>query len=213
MDRNSDFVYEKKMQRTAEKLRSNNINPYIIDSIEDLHETIRSLIKSGDTVAVGGSMTLFETGVIDLLKNGEYKFLDRYEKGLTPEATRKIFVDSFDSDAYFTSSNALTTDGVLYNIDGTGNRVAAMIYGPKKVIVVVGKNKIVENIEEAELRLKTIAAPANAKRLNLSTPCATTGICSNCSSKDRICTDFVTIKKQRDPNRMHVLILKEDYGY
>ncbi|MCK5763454.1 MAG: lactate utilization protein [Clostridiales bacterium] len=213
MDTNTNFIIEKRLHRTADNLKRNNINAYVINNLEELHKVIKSLISPNDIVALGGSMTLFETGVIDLLRDGDYQLLDRYEKGLAPEDIRRIFLDSFDADAYFTSTNALTTDGMLYNIDGTGNRVAAMLYGPKKVIVVVGINKIVNNLEEAENRLKNFTAPSNAKRLNLSTPCASTGICSDCNSPDRICTDYVTIKRQRTPNRMHVLLLKDEYGY
>ncbi|MEA3422938.1 MAG: lactate utilization protein [Bacillota bacterium] len=213
MDANTDFIIKKRLTKTAENLKKNNITPHIIDNLEELHKTIKTLISPNDIVALGGSMTLFETGVIDLLRNGDYKLLDRYEKGLNPEDIRKIFLNSFYSDAYFTSTNALTTDGVLYNIDGTGNRVAAMLYGPKKVIVIVGVNKIVNNLDEAENRLRNFTAPANARRLNLKTPCASTGICSDCDSPDRICSDFVMIKRQRTPNRMHVLLLKDAYGY
>jgi L-lactate utilization protein LutB len=213
MDINTNFIIEKRLERTADNLKRNNINAYVINNLEELHKVIKSLIAPNDIVALGGSMTLFETGVIDLLRNGDYQFLDRYEKGLSPEDIRKIYLDSFDADAYFTSTNALTIDGMLYNIDGNGNRVAAMLYGPKKVIVVVGINKIVNNLEEAENRLKNFTAPANAKRLNLNTPCASTGICSDCNSPNRICTDYVTIKRQRTPNRMHVLLLKNEYGY
>ncbi len=213
MDINTNFIIEKRLERTADNLKRNNINAYVINNLEELHKVIKSLIAPNDIVALGGSMTLFETGVIDLLRNGDYQFLDRYEKGLSPEDIRRIYLDSFDADAYFTSTNALTIDGMLYNIDGNGNRVAAMLYGPKKVIVVVGINKIVNNLEEAENRLKNFTAPANAKRLNLNTPCASTGICSDCNSPNRICTDYVTIKRQRTPNRMHVLLLKNEYGY
>ena len=213
MDAHIDFIIEKRLKRTAESLKQSNITPYIINDLEELHTVIKTLISPNDIVAIGGSMTLFETGVIDLLRNGDYQFLDRYEKGLSPEDIRKIYLDSFSSDVYFTSTNALTTDGILYNIDGNGNRVAAMLYGPKKVIVIAGINKIVNNLEEAENRLRNYTAPANAKRLNLNTPCASTGICSDCNSPDRICSDYVTIKKQRTPNRMHVLLLKDEYGY
>ncbi len=213
MDTNTNFIIEKRLHRTADNLKRNNINAYVINNLEELHKVIKSLIAPNDIVALGGSMTLFETGVIELLRNGDYQFLDRYEKGLSPEEIRRIYLDSFDADAYFTSTNALTIDGMLYNIDGNGNRVAAMLYGPKKVIVVVGINKIVNNLEEAENRLKNFTAPSNAKRLNLNTPCASTGICSDCNSPDRICTDYVTIKRQRTPNRMHVLLLKDEYGY
>ena len=184
MNSNIKWTWDKKLEITVDNLKRNHINATIVDSIEELHEEIRKLVKPEDTVSVGGSMTLFETGIIDLLKDGPYNYLDRYAKDLNPADMREIYFKSFDADAYFTSSNAVTMEGHLYNIDGNGNRVAAMIYGPKKVIIVVGRNKIVKDLEAAETRIKHFAAPANAKRLKLKTPCAATGICEECSSPD-----------------------------
>ncbi len=213
MNPNISWTLDKKIETTIENLKNNHINAKAIANLEQLHNEIKQLIHPGQTVSVGGSMTLFETGVIDLLKEGDYNYLDRYQEGLKPADMREIYLQSFAADAYFTSSNALTMEGHLYNIDGNGNRVAAMIYGPKKVIVIVGKNKLVKDLEAAETRLKHYAAPANAKRLHLKTPCAAVGFCQDCSSPDRICSNYVTIKKQRDYSRMHVFILKEDYGF
>ena len=213
MNPNIDWAWDKKIETTIKNLEKNHINATFVENTEDLKSEILKLLKPNDTVSVGGSMSLFETGVIDLIREGDYNFLDRYAPGLTGAEMRQIFVDTFSADVYFTSTNALTMEGHLYNIDGNGNRVAAMIFGPKKVIVVVGKNKIVKDFAAAETRLKHYAAPANARRLNLKTPCATTGFCEECSSPDRICTDYTLIKKQKDSNRMHVFILKEDLGF
>lgn len=213
MNPNISWTIDKKIETTIENLKHNHINAKAVSSLDELHDEIKKLIQPGQTVSAGGSMTLFETGVIDLLSGGDYNYLDRYAEGLKPEDLREVYVQSFNADAYFTSSNALTMEGHLYNIDGNGNRVAAMIYGPKKVIVIVGKNKIVKDLEAAETRLKHYAAPANARRLHLKTPCAAVGFCEECSSPDRICSDYVIIKKQRDYSRMHVFILKEDYGF
>ncbi|OPL09645.1 MAG: hypothetical protein AVO33_06445 [delta proteobacterium ML8_F1] len=213
MDKNLNFVYEKLLDETAANLKKNKINAYIVKDLEDLPATLKKFLSPGDKVAVGGSMTLFETEVINMLREGDYDFLDRYEPGLTPEATRAIFVESFSADVYITSTNAVTKDGMLFNIDGTGNRVAAMAFGPKKVIVLAGRNKIAQNLDEAMVRVKEIVAPANAKRLNLRTPCTVTGVCSNCTSPDRICNDYHITKYQRDPDRMHVLLINEAFGY
>ena len=141
-----------------------------------------------------------------------YEFLDRYKEGLKPEEIKQIYREAFFCDAYFTSTNAITEDGELYNVDGNGNRVAAMLYGPDKVIVIAGVNKIVKNINEAISRVENLAAPANAKRLNRKTPCVITGKCMNCNSPERICREYTVIRKPA-PNRIFILLLNENYGY
>ena len=157
-------------------------------------------------------MTLFETGVIDLLRNGNYEFLDRY-KDLNKDEIKELYRKTFYANAYFTSTNAITEKGELFNVDGNGNRIAAMLYGPDKVIVICGVNKIVKNIDEAIKRNKEIAAPANTKRMNAKTPCKTTGYCIDCSSQDRICCEYSVIKRQRFDNRIHVIFLNDNLGY
>ncbi|WZL72744.1 lactate utilization protein [Clostridiaceae bacterium 35-E11] len=213
MDKNVDFVIEKRVERTIKNLEKNYMRGYFVQNEEEAVKKIQELIHDGDTVSVGGSMTLFEVGAMDLLRNGKYHFLDRYEEGLTADQLKDIYRKSFAADAYLTSSNALTEEGELYNVDGRGNRVAAMLYGPDKVIVVVGINKIVKNLEEAIIRNREWAAPANAKRLSRSTPCATVGCCMDCNSKERICNEYTLIKKQMDPERMHVIIVNKALGY
>lgn len=213
MDKNVKFVVEKKISKTIENLEKNNMHGYFVATEEELLNKIKELINEGDTVSVGGSMTLFETGTIDFLRNEKYNFLDRYEEGLKPEDIKEIYRKSFSADAYFTSSNAITEEGELYNVDGRGNRVAAMVYGPDKVIVVVGVNKIVRDLDEAIMRNREWAAPANARRLSRKTPCAEVGYCMDCSSKERICSDYVVIKKQMDVDRIHVIIVNKELGY
>ena len=158
-------------------------------------------------------MTLFETNVIDYLRNGKYNFLDRYQANISADDMKEIYRKSFYADAYFASTNAVTENGELYNVDGNGNRVAAMLYGPDKVILVVGVNKIVKDVNEAINRNKEICAPANTKRLSCKTPCASTGQCMDCSSPGRICCEYTLIKRQRTVGRMHVIFLNENFGY
>ncbi|RKD32445.1 lactate utilization protein [Thermohalobacter berrensis] len=213
MDKNVSFVIEKSVERTIKNLEKNNMKGYFVQNSKEAIEIIKGLLNKGDIVSVGGSMTLFEAGIIDFLRKGEYNFLDRYEGGLSPEDIKKIYRESFNADVYFTSSNAITEEGELYNVDGRGNRVAAMIYGPDKVIVVAGVNKIVRNIDEAVERNKKIAAPANVKRLNRNTPCSKVGYCMDCESEDRICNQYVVIKKQLEKDRIHVIIVNENLGY
>lgn len=213
MDNNVKFVIEKRALRTIENMEKNNMQGYFVQNEEEAVNKISEIIKEGDTVTVGGSMTLFETGVMDFLRNGKYNFLDRYKEGLTPEDIKDIYRKSFAADAYFTSSNAITEEGELYNVDGRGNRVAAMIYGPDKVIVVAGVNKIVKDLDEAIMRNREWAAPANAKRLNRKTPCAEVGYCMDCKSEERICSDYVVIKRQMVKDRIHVIIVNKNLGY
>lgn len=204
---------QKHVEKTLTALKSNNMDAYFVNTKEEALKKTSELLNDGDTVAVGGSMTLFETGIIDLLRNGKYSFLDRYEKGLSRDEIDKIFHDSLSADAYLVSSNAITEDGELYNVDGNGNRVAAMIYGPKSVIVIAGINKIVNDREAAVERVKSIAAPANAERLSCKTPCTKTGECMNCKTDARICCSYVFLGKQRVKNRIKVILVGEELGY
>ncbi|HEY5524415.1 MAG TPA: lactate utilization protein [Clostridium sp.] len=213
MDKNSKWINEQKILRTIKSLEDNNMNGYYVKDREELISKIKELVKDGSMVACGGSMTLFETGVIDHLRTDRYEFLDRYEEGLNREELVKIFKKSFLADAYFTSSNSVTEAGELYNVDGNGNRVAAMLYGPEKVIVVCGSNKIVRDVDMAIDRNRQISAPANAKRLNRNTPCTKVGYCMDCKSSERICNEYTLIRRQGTKDRIHVIFLDEEFGY
>ena len=213
MDKNKFEIIRLRMERTAEALRKNNMFCECADSSEEALEIIQELINDDDTVAVGGSMTLSETGVIEMLRDGTYNFLDRYESGLTREEVQDIFVKSFSADVYITSTNAVTEKGELYNVDGNGNRVAAMLYGPKSVIVVAGYNKIVKDIEAAKIRVEEVAAPANCVRLNMGTPCTTAGKCCHCNGEGKICADTVIMSRQRTKDRIKVILVGEELGY
>ena len=212
MDSNTKWMDEVKINRTLESLRKNNMESFLINTHEELIGKIEELVDVDSKVSFGGSSTLFETKVMEHLRSGRYELLDRYKEGLTQKEIKKIFRESFFCDAYFTSTNAITEEGELYNVDGNGNRVAAMLYGPDKVIVIAGVNKIVKDINEAIYRVENFAAPANAKRLDKKTPCTVTGKCMNCSSPERICREYTVIRKPV-PNRIFVLLLNEEYGY
>ena len=212
MDNNVIWSNELKINRTIESLKKNNMNGYYAKSREELIDIIEGIVKSGSKVC-GGSMTLFETGVIEHLRCGRYEFLDRYKEGLTKEEVIEIYKKAFFADAYFVSSNAVTENGELYNVDGNGNRVAAMLYGPDKVIVICGVNKIVKDVDEAIKRNRECSAPINAKRLNKKTPCTKVGYCMDCNSPERICNEYTLIKRQNNPERIHVIFLNENIGY
>ena len=213
MDNNVLWLRETRIKKTIEALKANNMNGYLVSSKDELIEKIKELTNEGDVVATGGSMSLFETGVIDHLRCGRYEFLDRYKEGLTSEEIKAIYRGAFSADVYFSSANAITEEGELYNVDGNGNRVAAMLYGPDKVIVVAGFNKIVADLEEAIERNRKIAAPINAKRLDRKTPCTRVGTCMDCKSPEKICREYTLIRSQGNPDRIHVIFLNEDLGY
>ncbi|SKA73275.1 Uncharacterised ACR, YkgG family COG1556 [Clostridium sp. USBA 49] len=213
MDKHLKFVEEQRIKRTMENLEKNNMEAYYVEDEKEALEKVKEFIKEGDTVAVGGSQTLFEIGIIDFLRNGKFNFLDRYKENLKAEDVKDIYRKSFFADAYFVSSNAVTESGELYNVDGTGNRVAAMLYGPDKVIVIVGVNKIVKDLNEAIERKKRIAGPANNKRLSTETPCTKIGMCVDCKNETRICNDYVLIKRQRNKGRIKVIIVGKELGY
>lgn len=204
---------EMKINRTIEALKKNNMNGYYAKNRDEVIELIKDIVSEGSKVAVGGSETLSELGILEHLRSGRYDFLDRYKEGLTREEVTNIFKQSFLADAYLSSCNAITENGELYNVDGNGNRVAAMLYGPDKVIVICGINKIVKDVDEAIKRNREISAPMNAKRLNKKTPCTKVGYCMNCNSLERICNEYTLIKKQRSSERMYVIFLNENLGY
>lgn len=210
-----------RIEKTMKNLKKNNINAYFTETKEEVIPLIEKLVDEGSTVAVGGSVTLAETGVLEHLRSGRYEFIDRYKEGITPEEIEDVFRKSFSVDAYFCSSNAVTEDGELYNVDGNANRIAAIAFGPKKVIMIVGVNKIVENIDEAVKRVKTVAAPKNAKRLNCNTYCNAKGYCMDmeggigkgCNSPTRICKHYLVSTIQKYKGRINVIFVNEELGY
>lgn len=213
MDKNLSWYIEKRVERTIESLNKRNMEGHFVNDEVELIELLKSLIPDDSIVGVGDSMTLFETGVIDLLRNEKYIFLDKYEDGITKEEKRKIYEKNFSADAFLCSTNAITESGELYNIDGNGSRVAPMLYGPKQVILVAGINKIVKDIDEAEKRVRNYSAPIDAKRLNKNTSCTTLGYCIDCKSPNRICNDFVVIRGQFVKGRIKVILIGKQLGY
>ena len=202
-------------------LRRNNMAAYYVETASEVPALVASLLNKGDTVAVGGSVTLDQTGVMDLLRSGDYRFLDRYEEGLTREEVTRIFKESFFADAYLCSANAVTARGELYNVDGNSNRIAAIAFGPSSVILVVGVQKLVPDLEAAKERVKCIAAPLNAKRLSCDTYCAQSGICAGaqdgmtvgCGTDARICCNYLVSARQRHKDRIKVIFVGEEVGY
>lgn len=211
MDKNLRAVLETRVDRAIKALERNNMPARFVPDSKAAVRAVEDLLHEGDTVACGGSVSLLESGVKELMQSGRYHFIDR-EKDDPLEA--------FRADAFLMSSNAITENGELYNVDGFGNRVAALIYGPKQVIVVAGVNKLVRDLDEAVLRVKTVAAPANGMRIGARTPCALTGECSacnggvtaGCSAEKRMCCHYVVTGFQRR-ERIRVILVGENLGY
>lgn len=210
MDKHHDAIINRRLERTVTNLINHNFEVTVLERKEDVNPFLEKLIEKGSTAAVGGSMTINETDTLTWLRSGHLKFIDRYD----PENdVTQVFHESFNVDAYITSSNAVTMNGELVNTDGNGNRVAAMIYGPKKVYVIVGINKLVSDIEEAQRRIELYASPMNCERLNKNTPCRKIGEFAHCSVPERICSVNVVLHRSNTPKRIHVIFVKESLGY
>lgn len=222
MDNSLKAIITKRINRTGENLRKNNMEFYYAETRANVPGIVESLIKEGDVITNGGTMTMAECGLTELLDSPKYKYLDRSK--MTPEEVQKLYIDAFSADVYISSSNAITENGILYNVDGNSNRVAAIAYGPKSVIIIAGYNKIVKNLAEAELRVKTIAAPANCERLSCETYCKEKGeclslskpeheMCDGCSGQARICCNYLISAYQRHKGRIKVIIVGEELGF
>jgi hypothetical protein len=203
---------EKQVERTINALEKNNFETlFFLDSKAALEEVMKR-IPDGATVGVGGSVTLAQIGLLDALKNRKIQLIWPQQQAKSDEERLELFRKSFSSDFFLSSTNAVTEDGRLYNVDATGNRAGAMFIGPKKTIIVCGVNKIVKDLEAAEKRVREWAAPQNAKRLGRKTPCVETGVCSDCSSPDRICNIYVALAKRPARTEVVVILVGENLG-
>ena len=178
-------------------------------------ETICQMIPAGSLVGLGGSETILESGLLDALRQLDIRLLDRYREGVSKETVDEMRRQGLLADFFIMSSNAVSADGKLVNMDGTGNRVAALIYGPKKVIVIAGTNKVAPDLEGAIARVKNTAAPANSLRVDVETPCSKTGFCQDpyCQPPNRICCQLVITEASMTPGRITVVLVDEVLGY
>ena len=196
-------------QKVIKGLQSRNMNGFYSDNKEEALQTALSLIHEGSIVTMGGGMSVHEIGLTKVLKEGNYRFIDRDEW----EDKRAAALEAYDADVFLASCNAITEDGILINIDGSSNRVSAIAFGPKKVVFIVGMNKVCSDVDGAMKRARNIAAPINAQRFGLSTPCAKTGSCMDCKSPDTICCQFLITRFSRIKDRIHVILVNEDLGF
>lgn len=196
-------------QKVIKGLESRNMSGYYAADKEEALKIALSLIEEGSSVTMGGAMSAHEIGLVEALKNGNYNFIDRDKA----EDKRAAMLAAYDADVFLSSANAMTDDGVLINIDGNSNRVSAIAQGPKKVVFIVGMNKVCNDVDSAMKRARNVAAPTNAQRFGLTTPCAKLGTCMNCKSPDTICCQFLITRYSRHQGRIHVVLVNDNLGF
>ena len=189
-------------------LQSRNMSGYYAKNKEEALKTALELIPKGSSISMGGCMSAQEIGLVSTLKEGDYHFIDRSK--MEP---REALLAAYDADVFLASANAMTDDGILVNIDGNANRVSCIAQGPKKVLFIVSMNKICSDLDSAMKRARNIAAPANAQRFDIKTPCKLTGRCSDCKSPDTICCQFLITRYSRHTDRIHVILVNENLGF
>ena len=196
-------------QKVIKGLESRNMTGYYAADKEEALKKALELIPNGSSVTMGGCMSAREIGLVDALQNGDYNFIDRDKY----EDKRAAMLAAYDADVFLSSANAMTDDGIIVNIDGNSNRVSAIAQGPKKVVFIVGMNKVCDDIDGAMKRARNVAAPTNAQRFGLQTPCAKLGTCMNCKSPDTICCQFLITRYSRHVGRIHVILVNDNLGY
>ena len=199
-------------EKVIKGLNSRNIEAFYAESKEDALAKALELIPEGSKVAWGGSMSIEEIGLKKAIIEGNYNELNR-DLAKNPEEKRAIEIATYDADYFLTSANAVSEDGVIVNIDGNSNRVSAIAYGPKHVLMIVGMNKIVKDAENALSRARNEAAPVNAQRFNIDTPCKKTGACFDCLSPSSICCQFLVTRRSMHAGRIKVILVNEDLGF
>jgi L-lactate utilization protein LutB len=217
MDKPIENYWKIRLANLKEALKANNFEVFVADNTEDAKKVVLEQIiprTGAKSVSWGGSMTLVSTGLYDALKGStDMKVLDTYDKKLSPEESLERRRQSLLVDLFLTGTNAVTESGQLVNLDLTGNRIGGITFGPKHVIIVVGRNKITTDLEEAMSRIKDYAAPVNSMRLDKKTPCAKTSYCEECKSPDRICNSWVITEKSFPKGRVKVVLINEDLGF
>lgn len=195
-------------QTVIKGLESRNMSGYYAADKEEAVKKTLEVIGKGSTVAMGGCQSAHEIGLIQALEEGDYNYIDR--SNMTP---RESLMAAYDADVFLSSANAMTNDGIMVNIDGNSNRVSCIAQGPKKVVFIVGMNKICSDLDEAMKRARNVAAPANAQRFDVKTPCKVTGKCADCKSPDTICCQFLITRYSRHEGRIHVILVNDTLGY
>ena len=196
-------------QTVIKGLQSRNMEGFYAKDKEEALKLALELIPKGSTVTMGGGMSVHEIGLTEALDTEDYDFIDRDKV----EDKRKAMLMAYDADVFLSSTNAMTQDGILVNIDGNANRVSAIAQGPKKVLFIVGLNKVCDDLDGAMKRARNVAAPINAQRFGLSTPCAKTGACFDCKSPDTICCQFLITRYSLHKGRIQVILVNDNLGF
>ena len=204
--------YEQQSKTLIANLKKRQMAGFYCSSKEEAVELAKSLIQENELVSFGGSMTLEETGMKAALRSGNYRLLDR-EACTSREEINDLYHEALKADTYFMSTNGISLDGHLVNIDGNGNRVAALIFGPKQVIIMAGMNKVASDLDSTINRVRNFSAPPNNLRLGRNTPCSKTGFCNDCQSEDCICSNTVITRRSGSENRIKVILIGEELGY
>ncbi|MDO4313638.1 MAG: lactate utilization protein [Eubacteriales bacterium] len=212
MDENRVVRNRMLAEKVIRGLESRNMEGFFAETKEKALEIALGLIPEGSSVGWGGSVSIAEIGLKDAVCSGSYQVYNR-DACESPEEKRKTELAIMGSDYLLCSTNAITEDGILVNIDGRGNRVAGIIWGPEQVIMVVGMNKVVKNLEDAWSRARNEAAPINAQRFPIQTPCKKTGSCMDCKSPDTVCCQFVVTRYSKIPKRIKVILVNDDLGF
>lgn len=199
-------------QQIIKGLESRNMEGYYAETKEDALKKALEMIPEGSSVAWGGSMSIQEIGLKDAICQGNYTEYD-HGAGKNPEEKRELALAAYNCDYFLTSANAITEDGIMVNIDGAANRVSAIAFGPKTVLMIVGMNKVVKGVEDAISRSRNEAAPINAQRFGLSTPCTKTGACFDCKSPDTICCQMMITRFSKIPGRIKVILVEDELGF
>ncbi len=199
-------------QKVIKGLESRNMTGYYAATKEEALKKALELIPEGSSITMGGAMSAHEIGLVEAIKNGNFNFIDR-DNAKTPEEKRAAMLAGYDADYFLSSANAMTEDGVIINIDGNSNRVSMIAQGPKHVLFIVGMNKICDDVDGAMKRARNVAAPINAQRFGLSTPCSKTGSCMDCKSPDTICCQFLMTRFSRHKDRIHVILVNDNLGF
>lgn len=207
-----ELYYEKRGRILVDNLRRRHFDAYYCADRKDALEKALALIPEGASVGWGGTMSAVEIGLLDAVRAGNYAAIDR-ENAKTQDEKNQLSMQCLCADYFITSANGMSLDGQMVNIDGTGNRVAAIIYGPKNVLVIVGMNKVCDSIEDAVRRARTVASPMNKQRFPNETPCEITGTCGDCKNEGCICNHIVITRHCRPTGRICFLVVGEDLGY
>lgn len=207
-----DDAFEALAQTVIKNLEKRNMEGFYCKDSASCVKTILEMMPKDSVVSWGGSQTILEAGLMDAIQTGDYTLIDR-TAAKTPQESRRLYSQTVLADYYLMSTNAMTNDGELVNIDGNGNRVACLITGPSHVFVLVGRNKLTASIDSALERVRNSASPANNLRLNHNTPCAITGKCHNCLSEECICNQVVITRRSGHADRIKVFLINEELGY